>query len=76
MFLVVGTFLLAIGFIIVFHNIIFKKLPKVIGYIAVFFISGLLFFTKTVHGIWLGFTILIFGFIWLKYFVKKSVKVK
>lgn len=75
MFLIVGTFLLAIGFVIVFHNIIFKRMPKAIGYIAVFLTAGLLFFTRTVHGIWLGFTILVFGYVWLKYFVKRKVRV-
>ena len=71
MFLIVGAFLLAVGLIIVFHNVIFKKMPKTIGYIVLFITTGLLFFTRTVHGIWLGLTILIVGFIWLKYFVRK-----
>jgi len=73
MFLVVGTFLLALGLVMVFNQIIFKKLPKPVGYIVLFLVSGLLFFTRTVHGIWLGLTILIIGFIWLKYFVKKKI---
>ncbi len=73
MFLVIGTFLLALGLVMVFNQIIFKKLPKPVGYIVLFLVSGLLFFTRTVHGIWLGLTILIIGFIWLKYFVKKKI---
>lgn len=73
MFLIIGTFLLAAGLVIVFHNIFFKNLPKSVGYIILFVTTGLLFFTGTVHGIWLGLTILVFGFIWLKYFVKKKV---
>ncbi|HQF42667.1 MAG TPA: hypothetical protein PK073_07110 [Ignavibacteriaceae bacterium] len=76
MFLVIGTFLLALGLITVFHNIFFKRLPKTISYILLFIITSLLFFTKTVHGIWLGLTILIFGFLWVKFFVKRKVAVK
>jgi len=73
MFLVIGTILLAAGLVMVFNQIIFKKLPKPIGYIVLFLTTGLLLFTRTVHGIWLGLAILIIGFIWLKYFVKRSI---
>jgi len=72
MFLLVGTFLLAAGLIMVFNIIVFKKLPKVFGYALVFITAGLLLSTKTVHGIWLGFTILIAGVLWLKYFSGKK----
>jgi hypothetical protein len=75
MFLIIGTFLLSAGLVMVFNQVIFKRLPKTIGYIVIFLTSGLLFFTRTVHGIWLGLTILVIGFIWLKYFVKKKIKV-
>lgn len=72
MFLLLGTFLLGLGLIIVFNIIIFKKLPTVFGYAIVFITTGFLFFTKTVHGIWLGLTILILGVLWLKFFVSKK----
>jgi hypothetical protein len=73
MFLVIGTFLLALGLVMVFNQIVFKKLPKPFGYIVLSLTAGLLILTRTVHGIWLGLTILIIGFIWLKYFVKKRI---
>lgn len=76
MFLVIGTFLLAAGLVMVFNQIIFKKMPKPAGYIVLFLTAGLLFLTKTVHGIWLGLTIIIIGFIWLKYFVNKKGEVR
>jgi hypothetical protein len=75
MFLVIGAFLLAAGLVMVFNQIVFKKLPKLFGYIVLFLTVGLLLFTRTVHGIWLGLTLLIIGVIWLKYFVEKKEKV-
>lgn len=73
MFLLLGTFLLGLGLIIVFNIFVFKKLPPVFGYATVFLTAGILFFTKTVHGIWLGLTILILGVLWLKFFGSKKV---
>lgn len=74
MFLVVGTFLLAAGIVLIINQIIFRRLPKPIGYTVIFITAGLLIITGTVHGIWLGLTFLIFGYIWLKYFVKNRVR--
>lgn len=67
MFLVIGTFLLAAGLVMVFNQVVFKKLPKSIGYIILFLTAGLLLFTRTLYGIWSWLTILVIGFIWLKY---------
>jgi len=74
MFLLLGTFLLGLGLIIVFNIIVFKKLPPVFGYAIIFLTAGFLFFTKTVHGIWLGLTILILGVLWLKFIESKKVR--
>lgn len=74
MFLVVGTFLLAAGIVLIINQIIFRRLPKPIGFTVIYLTAGLLIFTGTVHGIWLGLTILIIGYIWLKYFVKERVR--
>ncbi|PJA99285.1 MAG: hypothetical protein CO128_04045 [Ignavibacteriales bacterium CG_4_9_14_3_um_filter_30_11] len=74
MFLVIGTFLLSAGLVMVFKQIIFKRMPKPVGYFVLFITAGILFLTRTVHGIWLGLTILVIVFIWLKYFVKRKIK--
>lgn len=70
MFLLLGTFLLALGLIIILNVMLFNKIPKIISYSIIYITSGLLFLTVTVHGIWLGLTILILGTLWIKYFVK------
>ncbi|MFZ2323284.1 MAG: hypothetical protein WAV89_06270 [Ignavibacteriaceae bacterium] len=74
MFLVVGTLLLPAGIVLIINQIIFRRLPKPFGYTVIYLTAGLLIFTGTVHGIWLGITILIIGYIWLKYFVKNKVR--
>lgn len=76
MFLVVGTLLLAVGLIIVFQLTLFHRLPKAFSYAVIFITAGLLLFTKTVHGIWLGLSIVILGVLWIKFFLKNNRQIK
>lgn len=71
MFLFVGTFLLSLSLIAVLHIYIFKKVHPIISKIIIAFIGIGSIFTLTVHGIWLGLTILILGFLWLKNYQPK-----
>jgi hypothetical protein len=73
MFLLVGTFFLAAGIIYIFYIYLYKHLPKILSYIITFAVSMVLIFTATVHGIWLGLTILIVGFILIRNINNKSV---
>ncbi len=66
MFLFIGTLFLAAGLIWVLNSFIYKKLPKNISYIITLVIGIGFLITGTVHGIWLGLTIIIIGLLWLR----------
>ncbi|MBS3945869.1 MAG: hypothetical protein KGZ42_10250 [Melioribacter sp.] len=72
MILLLGTLFLSLGIIYVLHSLIFSKIPKSLSYFILFTVVIGMFATLTVHGIWLGLTILIFGVVWLKNFYKRS----
>jgi len=68
MFLLLGTFFLAVGVIYVLHTLLFKKLPKSLSYFILYVVVFGMIATLTVHGIWLGLTTFILGVLWLRYF--------
>lgn len=65
MFLVTGVLALSIGIIAVLHIYIFRRLPGLLSKIIDISIGIASIFTLTVHGIWLGLTIIILGLLWL-----------
>lgn len=72
MFLLIGSFLMAIGLLLVLHLLIFTKAHKIIDYIIVIIIGMALIISLSVHGVWLGMMIIIIGILWIKFFKKNK----
>lgn len=71
MVLLIGVILLAIGIVYMIHRLITVRFGVVVSRIVLFIVSFSLILSATVHGIWLGLSVLIIGYLWLEYYGKK-----
>ena len=73
MVLLLGTLFLSVGIIALLPFYLYRKVPKLLSYIITFAIGFIFLFTATVHGIWLGLSIFIIGFFWLRFVKINSI---
>jgi len=66
MVLLLGTLFLSVGIIALLHSYVYRKAPRALSCIITFAIGFMFLFTATVHGIWLGLSIIIIGFFWIR----------
>ena len=66
MILLLGTLFLSVGIIVLLHLYIYRKAPRALSYVITFAIGFAFLFTATVHGIWLGLSIMVIGFFWIR----------
>jgi len=74
MILLLGTLFLSVGIIALLHFYLYRLVPKILSYVVTFAIGFMFLFTATVHGIWLGLSIIIIGFFWLRIFKINKIK--
>lgn len=71
MFLIVGTFILSVGIVVLLHRMITVRFGIIVSRLVLLLIVISLLFTGTVHGIWLALTVMIVGYLWLEYYSNK-----
>jgi len=76
MFLILGAAFLSIGVLYVLHVLLFTRMPKIVSFSILFLVSIGMIATLTVHGFWLGLTLLVIGVLWLRFIHRQKEATK